>query len=68
MMIAEDAKALNEDFIAENKPILDRLNGTKISISEADISDLGDAFSYVKGKLFHSLQYNFQPVEKVSFE
>lgn len=52
MMIAEDAKALNEDFITENKPILDRLNGTKISISEADISDLGDAFSYVKGKLF----------------
>lgn len=52
MMIAEDAKALNEDFIAENKPIFDRLNGTKISISEADISDLGDAFSYVKGKLF----------------
>lgn len=52
MMIADDAKALNEDFITENKPVIDRLNGTKISISEADISDLGDAFSYVKGKLF----------------
>ena len=52
MMLAEDAKVLNEDFIAENKPILDRLNGMTISISEADISDLGDAFSYVKSKLF----------------
>ncbi|MBO5360625.1 MAG: hypothetical protein J6B25_07280 [Clostridia bacterium] len=31
-------------------------------------TDPSDAFSYIKGKLFCSLQYNFQPVEKVSFE
>ena len=52
MMIADDTKAVNEDYIETYKPILDRLNGMKISISEADISDLGDAFSYVKQRLF----------------
>ena len=52
MMLAENAEAVNEDFVAEHKPILDRLNGMTISISEADISDLGDAFSYVKKRLF----------------
>ena len=52
MMLAENAEAVNEDFVAEYKPIIDRLNGMTISISEADISDLGDAFSYVKKRLF----------------
>jgi hypothetical protein len=52
MMLAENTEAVNEDFVAEHKPIIDRLNGMTISISEADISDLGDAFSYVKKRLF----------------
>ena len=43
MMIADDTKAVNEDYIETYKPILDRLNGMKISISEAD-SFLGNAY------------------------
>lgn len=52
MMLAEDAKAVNETYVSEYKPVMDYLKGTKISISEADISDLGDAFSYVTKRLF----------------
>ena len=52
MMLAESAEAVNESYVSEYKPIMDYLKGTKISISEADISDLGDAFSYVKKRLF----------------
>ena len=51
-MIAESANGVNEEFVAENKPIMDYLKKKKISISEADISDLGDAFSYVQKRLF----------------
>lgn len=52
MMLAENAQAVNESYVSEYKPIMDYLKGAKISISEADISDLGDAFSYVKKRLF----------------
>ncbi len=52
MMLAENAQAVNETYVSEYKPIMDYLKGTKISISETDISDLGDAFSYVKKRLF----------------
>ncbi len=51
-LIAQDAQTVNEDFVAEYKPILDYIKGKKIIISEEDISSLGNEFSYVKGKLF----------------
>ena len=52
MMLAESAESVNDSYVSEYKPIMDYLKGAKISISEADISDLGDAFSYVKKRLF----------------
>ncbi len=55
MMLAENAQAVNESYVSAYKPIMDYLKGTKISISEADISDLGDAFSYVKQRLFPTI-------------
>lgn len=51
-LIAQDAQTVNEDFVAEYKPILDYIKGKKLIISEEDISSLGNEFSYVKGKLF----------------
>lgn len=59
MMLAENAQAVNESYVSEYKPIIDYLKGTKISISEADISDLGDAFSYVKQRLFPTVIQRF---------
>ncbi len=59
MMLAENAQAVNESYVSEYKPIMDYLKGTKISISEADISDLGDAFSYVKQRLFPTVIQRF---------
>ena len=52
MMLAENAQAVNETYVEQYKPVMDYLNKMKISISESDVADLGDTFSYVKKRLF----------------
>lgn len=51
-LIASGSKTENETVISEAKPILNYLKGIKITLSDTDISDLGESFSNARGKLF----------------
>lgn len=51
-LIASGSKTENEMVTEEAKPILDYLKGTKITLSDTDVSDLGESFTNARGKLF----------------